>query len=48
MTQMYLWQPGLTFSTCGPFSKKEERIQKNEKIEDSIYIYQNELNNVCF
>ena len=29
MTQMYLWQPGLTFSACGPFSKKEERIQKN-------------------
>ena len=48
MTQMHLGQPGLTFSTCGPFSKKEERIQKNEKIEDSIYIFQNELNKVCF
>ena len=48
MTEMHLRQPGLKFSTCGPFTKKGERMQKNEKTEDSVYIYQNELNKVCF
>ena len=40
MTEMHLRQPGLKFSTCGPFTKKGERMQKNEKTEDSVYIYQ--------
>ena len=28
MTEMHLRQPGLKFSTCGPFTKKGERMQK--------------------
>ena len=28
MHGMYLRQPGLTYSACGPFTKHKERIQK--------------------
>ena len=28
MTEMHLKQPGFTDSTCGPFTKNHERIQK--------------------
>ena len=31
MPEMHLRQPGLTYSTCGLFTKKEERVQKNER-----------------
>ena len=33
MSEMYLRQPGFTYSACGPFTKNKERIQK-----DSWYI----------
>ena len=26
MPEMHLKQPGFTYSTCGPFTKKKERI----------------------
>ena len=29
MLEIYLKQPGFTYSTCGPFTKNKERIQKN-------------------
>ena len=48
MPQMHLRQPGFTYSTCGPFTKNKERIQKFKETGDSRYIYQNELDKACF
>ena len=48
MPEMRLRQPGFTSSDCGPFTKNKERIKKFKETEDSRYIYQNELDNVCF
>ena len=39
---MHLKQPRFTDSSCGPFTKNKERIQKIKEI------YQNELNKACF
>ena len=44
---MHLTQPGFTFSTCRPFTKNKERIQKIKETGDSRYIYQNELDKAC-
>ena len=41
MTEMHLKQPGLTHSTCRPFPKNKERIQKLKENRDSRCIYQN-------
>ena len=43
MPEMHLRQPGFTYSTCGPFTKKKVRIQKFKETGDLRYIYQNEL-----
>ena len=48
MFEMHLRQPGFTYSTCGPFTKNKERIQKFNETADSRYIYQNELDKGCF
>ena len=49
MFEMYLRQPGFTYSTIGPFTKKnKERIWKFKETGDSQYIYQNELDKPCF
>ena len=45
---MHLRQPGLPYSTCGPFRKSKERIQKFQETGDSRYIYKNELEKACF
>ena len=45
---MHLRQPLFTYSTSGPFTKNKERIQKCKETGDSRYIYQNELDKVCF
>ena len=37
--EMHLRQPGFMYSTCNPFTKKKERIQKFKKEGDSRYIY---------
>ena len=41
--EIYLTNPGLTYSTCRPFTKNEERIETFKETVDSRYIYQNEL-----
>ena len=41
-------QPGFTCSTCGPFTKHWERIQKIKQTSDLNYIYQNESDKACF
>ena len=46
--QMHLKQPGFTYSTCGPFTKNKERIQKFKETEDSRYVYKNGLDKACF
>ena len=48
MPEMHLRQPGFAYSACGPFAKNKERIHKFKEIGDSQYIYQNELDKVCF
>ena len=48
MPEMHLKQPGFTYSTCGPFTKNKERIQKFKKTGDTSYIYKNELDKPCF
>ena len=39
MAEMHLRQPGFTYSTCRPFSKNKEIIQKLKEIGDSRFIY---------
>ena len=48
MPEMYLKQPGFTYSACGPFTKNKEKIQKIKETEDTSYIYKNELDKACF
>ena len=48
LPEMYLRHPGLTYSTSGPFTKNNDRIQKSKEGGDSRYIYQNELQKACF
>ena len=46
--EMYLKEPGFTYTACGPFIKNKERIQKFKETEDTNYIYKNELDKACF
>ena len=46
--EMHLKQPGFTYSTCGPFNKNKERIQKFKETGDTSYIYKNEFGKACF
>ena len=48
MPEMHLRQPAFTYSTCGPFTKNKERIQKSKQTVDTSYIYKNELDKACF
>ena len=48
MPEIHLRQPQFTYSTCGPFTKHEQRIQKFKETGDTNYIYKNELNKPCF
>ena len=44
MPEIYLRQPGLTYSACGPFTKSKERIQKLKKQEiQNIFIITNQI-----
>ena len=46
--QMHLKQPKFTCSTCGPFTKNKEKIQKFKEIGDTRYLYKNVLDKACF
>ena len=48
MPEIYLKQPGFTYSDCGPFTKNKGRIQKFKETGDTKYIYKNELDKACF
>ena len=47
-SEMHLKQPGFTYSTCGPFTKNKERIEKFMPTGNTDFIYRNELDKVCF
>ena len=46
--ELYLGQPGFTYSACGPFAKHREGIQKFRETSDLKHLYKNELDKVCF
>ena len=48
MPEMHLKQPGFTYSACGPFTKKKERIEKFIQTGNTDFIYRNELDKTCF
>ena len=48
MPEMHLKQPRFTYSTCDPFTKKKERIQKFMQTRITNYIYKNNLDKACF
>ena len=48
MSEMHLKLPGVTYSTCGPFTKNKEQIQKFKETGVTSYIYKNELDKACF
>ena len=39
MPEMHLKHPGFTYSTCGPFTKNKERIEKFMKSGNTAFIY---------
>ena len=41
-------QPGFTYSAFGPFTRKEERIEKFMQTGNTNYIYRNEFDKACF
>ena len=48
MPEKHLTQSGFTYSACGPFTKNQERIKEFKETGDSLHIYQNKLDKVCF
>ena len=48
MPEMYLKQPGFTYSACGPFTKNKERIEKFIHAENTNIIDENELDKACY
>ena len=48
MPEMHLRQPQFPYSSCGPFTKHKQRIQKFKKTGDTNYIYKNELDKAFF
>ena len=48
MPEMHLKEPGFTYSTCGPFTKNKERIEKFMQTGNTDFIYKNKLDQACF
>ena len=48
LLEMHLKQHGVTYSTCGPFTKNTERIQNIKGTGYTSYIYKNKLDKACF
>ena len=48
MSEVHLKQLGFTYIACGSFVEYKERIWKFKVIDDSRYIYRNELHKACF
>ena len=48
MSEMHLKKPGFTYSACDPFTRNKERIENFMEIENTDFIYKNNLDKVCF
>ena len=49
MPELYLKQPGFTYSACGPFTKHRERIKKKNRETGNLkHLYRNELEKAYF
>ena len=48
MPEIYLKQPGFTYSACGAFTQNRERIEKFIQTGNTEYIYKNDLDKACF
>ena len=48
MPEVHLKQPGFTYSSCGPFTKNKESIEKFMQAGNANFIYRNELDKACF
>ena len=48
MPELNLKQPGFTYSSCGPFTKRRERIENFRETGNLKYLYRNELEKACF
>ena len=48
MPEMHLKQPGFIYSTCDPFRKNKERIEKFIQTRNTGFIYKNEFDKACF
>ena len=48
MPEMHLRQPGFTYSTCGPFTKNKERIEKFMKTENTNFFTEMNLIKLAF
>ena len=48
MPEMHLKQLGFTYSSCGPFTKNKERIEKVMQTGNTDFIYKNELDKTCY
>ena len=46
--KFHLKQPGFTYSACGQFTTKKERIGKFLQTGNTDSIYRNELDKTCF
>ena len=48
MPEMHLKQSRFTYSSCEPFTRNRDRIQKFKEAGDKSYVYRNELDKACF
>ena len=48
MSEMHLRLPGFIYCACGSFYKTKKRTKKFKETGNSRYIYQNQLDKVCF
>ena len=48
MPETHLKQPAFTYGDFAPFTKNKEIIQNFKEIEDTDYIYKNELDKACY
>ena len=48
MPKIHLKQPGFTYSACGPFTRKKERIEKFMQTDNTDFIYKNNLYKAYF
>ena len=48
MSEMHLKKPGFTYSACDPFTRNKERIENFMEIENTDFIYKNNLDKACF